>query len=410
MSKVIPVLFVATAFAACAEQPPPSSAVVRDSAGIRIVENTAPMWEEGQAWHLSTEPVVDIGAVSGDPNYELFRVGSAVRLDDGRFVIANNGTQELRFYDSNGVHLLTAGGPGGGPGEFKRLTWVHRFRGDSLIAYQWYPPRSVVFDNDGRVQREIPQDQIEGRRGMVVGVTDEGGFLASVSTAPGGEPEGLVRDTMILYYKASDDSPWASVAEYLGTEMVYQHFPQGFTFDPPLFARMTGIAVHGDRFHLAATDLFEIKTYSVTGMLEMVTRRHVPVREVRQAHVEMLLGERLEKEASADDAFRRLKEKGMRETAAATLPAFGLPSTRWEFALTSPIHVEEVWNLWVRESHLNEEDQSQWSVFDSAGMWQGQVAMPVGLIVLNIGSEYVLGLWRDADDVEHVRMYELVKP
>jgi len=384
---------------------------VRDSAGVRIVENTTPLWQEGEAWHLSPEPVVDIGAVSGDPNYELFRVGSAVRLDDGRIVIANNGTQELRFFDSNGLHLLTVGGPGGGPGEFQRLTWVRRFRGDSLIAYQWYPPRSVVFDYDGRFQREIPQDQIEGRRGLVVGVTDGGGLLASVSTAPGGEPpEGLVRDTMILYYKASDDSPWDSVAAYLGTEMVFQHFLGGFTVDPPLFARMTGIAVHGDRFYLAATDSYEIKTYSVTGILEMVIRRHVPVREVRQAHVEMLLGERLATDVSADDAFRRLKERGMRETAAATLPAFGLPSTRWEFPLTSPIHVDALGNLWVREYHLNEEDPSQWSVFDSHGMLLGQVAMPAGLIILNIGSDHVLGVWRDADDVEHVRMYELVKP
>jgi hypothetical protein len=36
--------------------------------------------------------------------------------------------------------------------------------------------------------------------------------------------------------------------------------------------------------------------------------------------------------------------------------------------------------------------------------------MPTGLRVTEIGPDYVLGLWRDADDVEHVRMYELIKP
>ena len=29
---------------------------------------------------------------------------------------------------------------------------------------------------------------------------------------------------------------------------------------------------------------------------------------------------------------------------------------------------------------------------------------------LDIGPDYVLGLWRDADDVEQVRLYGLVKP
>jgi hypothetical protein len=29
---------------------------------------------------------------------------------------------------------------------------------------------------------------------------------------------------------------------------------------------------------------------------------------------------------------------------------------------------------------------------------------------MDIGNDYELGLWRDADDVEHVRMYRLTKP
>ena len=51
-----------------------------------------------------------------------------------------------------------------------------------------------------------------------------------------------------------------------------------------------------------------------------------------------------------------------------------------------------------------------WDVFDPTGRWLGPVRMPTGLRITDIGSDYVLGVWRDADDVEHVRMYELVKP
>ena len=51
-----------------------------------------------------------------------------------------------------------------------------------------------------------------------------------------------------------------------------------------------------------------------------------------------------------------------------------------------------------------------WSVFDVEGFFLGRVTMPHEFSPLDIGPDYVLGLWRDEDDVEHVRMYELIEP
>ena len=84
--------------AACADNAPGTSAIVRDSAGIRIVENTTPLWQPGQEWRLSAEPVVDIGSVSAGEEYELFQVWSPVRLSNGSIVVVNGSSQELRFY------------------------------------------------------------------------------------------------------------------------------------------------------------------------------------------------------------------------------------------------------------------------------------------------------------------------
>ena len=50
------------------------------------------------------------------------------------------------------------------------------------------------------------------------------------------------------------------------------------------------------------------------------------------------------------------------------------------------------------------------SVFDRRGIWLGDVTLPAGLTVYEIGSYYVLGSWQDEIEVEHVRLYELVKP
>ncbi len=56
--------------AACADHAPDTSALVRDSAGVRIVENTTSQWQDGEAWRLSPEPVVAIGDAGGEGNGE----------------------------------------------------------------------------------------------------------------------------------------------------------------------------------------------------------------------------------------------------------------------------------------------------------------------------------------------------
>ena len=57
------VAFVATAtVVGCAgEADEHRGVVVRDSAGIRIVENEGASWTSDQAWRLSQEPIAEIG-------------------------------------------------------------------------------------------------------------------------------------------------------------------------------------------------------------------------------------------------------------------------------------------------------------------------------------------------------------
>lgn len=93
--------------------------VERDSAGVRIVESATPAWNEASAWRLGDAPALEIGAVTTtNPAYELSRVASATRLSDGRIVVLEGQSSEIRVFGPDGTHLLTAGGQGGGPGEF----------------------------------------------------------------------------------------------------------------------------------------------------------------------------------------------------------------------------------------------------------------------------------------------------
>jgi hypothetical protein len=120
--------------AACGGEAGAAAPVVRDSAGVRIVENARPAWGEGEGWRSSPEPLVDVGLAEGDAAYQFGRVAGALRLDDGRIVVADGQANELRWFDAAGRHLKTAGRKGGGPGEFDGLHALLRLPGDSVAA------------------------------------------------------------------------------------------------------------------------------------------------------------------------------------------------------------------------------------------------------------------------------------
>ena len=61
----------------------------------------------------------------------------------------------------------------------------------------------------------------------------------------------------------------------------------------------------------------------------------------------------------------------------------------------------------------------RYTVFSADGAMLGSVTLPQGLRfihgeiaspVMEIGRDYVLGVWHDAFDVEHVRLHALTKP
>ena len=84
--------------------------------------------------------------LEGEDPYMLFGVRDATKLPDGRIVVVNAGTMELRVFDALGTHLATWGGRGEGPGEFRNLVRVEPFPGDSSTLDSIYESRLDVID------------------------------------------------------------------------------------------------------------------------------------------------------------------------------------------------------------------------------------------------------------------------
>lgn len=112
----------------------------------------SPGEEEGSAeetWSVSGLPLLEIGVREGEEPYQLDRARGSVRLDDGRIVVADGGSQELRFFDKSGRYLKAVGGDGEGPGEFRFPARVRKVGGDSLLVWDQRLQRVSFFDLQG---------------------------------------------------------------------------------------------------------------------------------------------------------------------------------------------------------------------------------------------------------------------
>ena len=63
--------------------------------------------------------------------------------------------------------------------------------------------------------------------------------------------------------------------------------------------------------------------------------------------------------------------------------------------------------MWVRLFEEDPAEPTQFVVLNEAGRAVGRVTLPRGFTAQDIGDEYVLGVHRDEDGVEHVVEYAL---
>jgi hypothetical protein len=371
------------------------AAVERDSVGVHIVESPAALAARPFATVVA-EPLVEIGELEGDEAYQLSRAQSARRLSDGRIVIANGGTQELRLFTAAGAHLVTVGREGEGPGEFKGLGAVYVLPGDTLAAYDWNLRRVSLFAPDGTFVRSHPLDY-PGGFPQPLGRFADGSWLCSrgFTFAPGGDGSDIIRDTVPFLVFEPTGALRDSIGPFPGTEFYVRSTGQSaFAMSLP-FGRSTEAVVIGDRFYAGHNERYEIVRYTPAGVADLVVRLARPPVAVTGDDLARFKAEWLE---DTDAGFRPQAERTLQEMPfPATFPAF------------AELAADPDGNLWVLDFGRPGETHGHWVVFDPQGRALGAVETPPGLRVREIGRDYVLGVWQDDLDVEHVRMHALAR-
>jgi hypothetical protein len=395
---VCPVLLAACGDSSARATP---ATMVRDSAGVAIVENPAEA-ADSLGWRIASRPELDVGG-GATPSDQLFQALAATRLSDGRVVVANSGTHELRFYGPDGRHLLSAGRQGDGPGEFRHLGWVGRLAGDTLAAWDDVQGRLSVFDPRGRFVRAFTPRELPGVFPRLHGAFADGSLVVATGVDLARLPAAgqVWRDTAAYVRVGPAGEKLDELGRFPGTEQFAALPPGGrgaFTIDTRPFARRTVTAVRGERLYVGTGDEYEVAVHDASGRLERLIRKeHRPLavtagdREDYRASIVNLGG--------SGDAQARREQERMLE--AAPYPDAMPPYTG--------LRVDPDGYLWVEEAVRPGERGAgvPWSVFDPEGRLLGTLRIPPALYVLEIGRDYVLGRARDESEVEHLRLYRL---
>lgn len=368
--SVVVLVAIATVVGCAGEADEHRGVVVRDSAGIRIVENEGASWTSDQAWRLSQEPIAEIGRLD-EPAHQLSRVVGATRLADGRIVV-----------------------------------------GDTLVAGNGFPPgRQAWFTADGTFIDQTARD-LTGRLDPERHLSEfaltlpDGSLLMYVNVRSTPLRDQVHRSRFGLIRVSRDGGAQDTLGWFAGMEFMYRGSGAQTTAGSTPFSSKTIIALGTDHILAAETGRYEIRRTRFDGRIDLIIRHPVEPIPVTAADREAFREEILE--------FARQQNREPRYQ-------------RWlaeiEFPESQPPLValvsDATGNIWVKEEQ-GPDAADVWAVFDGEGFLLGRVEMPTGLCepqcgeplggIMEIGSDYVLATLRDEFDVEYVRVYDLIKP
>ena len=379
-----------------------STYTVRDSAGVQIIESTAPAWGDGEGWTVSEEPTLHIGVIEGADEYQFSIVTGVFERDGG--IVVGDASGEVRIFGQTGTFLSAFGRQGEGPGEFRRLGWVAPFRGDSIAAWDSPGQRLSVFAGDGTFARAVSPpplvpptpdgtDRLVWIAGGMTGALEDGTFLGSSGTVFRGQPgQRVVGLTHLVVFSQLGDS-----LRSIGPFEVETRFPDvaaALRLLTPYQRAFQFTQRSGGVFILDGPN-FEIEDLALDGSLERV---------LRASHVDLRLTD-AHRQTYSDSERLRLRDDADPGALERALLEADFPET---IPPASQLLVDSENHLWVRHYTTRwTVGPEHWSVFSPEGFLLGVVQTPERLQVRQIEADFLLGIWTDELDVRYIRKYGL---
>jgi len=362
--------------------------VLADSAGVRVAVAQDPAWGWWSGWEVASDPEVQIGAVDGPADQRFGKIVGVLRMGDGRIVVADQTSGELRFFSPQGHFMGRAGGVGQRPGEFQSLDFVGLLPGDYLVTFDSRLLRYQVFDPQGAYVRGIGvRSGLGAHPGWErfsagrIAVDLETGLMDSLSVEPGPE---------------ADVTPRGA---------------GGYSHRAVMFSKDSEFAASGGRVALVDTRAWEVRILDGEGRLELIVRRPVEPEAATEDHVRETVENAVQQAFPPDGDTPQEDRDRLRQTWTEMPRAETLPLLR-------SVHLDDDGNLWVESYFPVGGEPGPFQVFAQDGTWLGGVDLPEGLQrghnqreapPIHFGSDFILGVWGDARAGQSVRLYRLEK-
>ena len=404
---------VIAVLSACSSTERPVGAVVSDSAGVEIVINPP-----GELPELVLEEDLRIGQIEGDERYLFDQIRSIAVSEGDSILVVNGGSATVRLYAPNGAFVREFGSKGGGPGEADALL-LGGVSGDTVhvLGVGSGPPRTLLFNKAGEFLTSWPQRQADQGAVTLVGRVGDV-WLASVRRF--GDPASwssgqTIIDSLRLYeVDPGTGLLGAHVLTRAGQTMNYHG--GGELGAGPIFDALPQVTTSRDGFiYYTEASSHEIEVLDTNGKLLRRIRRDVPRVPVTQELVKAY-------KAGVDEFYRSVPNHAGKEEEIRRVRDGREPDAEY-LPIIARLIVGADGSIWLErrdlqgdpvEMELNlsfgrgaEPVPQVWEIMDGDGLAVGSVRLSGYFQPHVVSTDYVVGVLRDALDVEYVVRYRL---
>jgi hypothetical protein len=377
-------------------------AQARGHAGLPTTESSPPY----ETWSLESEPVVRIGAVDGPPEYQLSRVAYAARLSDGRIVVVDGGSSELRWFGPDGAFQSRAGGRGEGPGELLRVVAGTATPQDSVVLYDARNQRLSWFGPEGSFSRTL-RVELHGTIGLAP-LRDARLLIADERPVFrfGGAEYNLSRDSILIMVLGGASAAVDTVVYRAGRAAITW---VGYTDGTPTATRQFGLPFGNPTLVGGASGRIVMVEDGGLDLTFLDAQGKVIGRASRMDVNWRPLSASMRREYvrnTVERAVARGSREGLAKAGAEGLLEV-MPEGRGLSAFDRMLTDAVAGRIWVRDyvPEWSEGEGQRWTVHDSIGQVLARVTTPAGLTVMQAGPSHVVGVERDEVGVEYVAVY-----
>lgn len=348
-------------------------------------------------WGVDPDPIIEIGARQAPDAPSLYRVSDVLALPGDSVLVVNGGSAELLLFDPRGRLARRIGQPGGGPGEYDRISGVLYVPPDSLFVFDSTRRRLTAVTMDGAVAftSQVPIPESADALYRLAGRLTPNRLVlvpAANPALPARDPVSWATAPLLTYDRARE------VSEDLGPEWRVEMLSQ-----PPFAVRRplggtTATVVSGGRVYVSdaggSTVAVHDSVGAVVGVFPWIRPRQTVTTKMWKAAVE--------------SASRTARTARQREARRRWYSQFQPPDSAPAIAA---MRADPDGHLWVRNYRISEPSgPAVWSVLREDGTWLADVITPEGLHLYSATRDAILGVWKDEFGVEHVRVHALARP